>query len=263
MSSIVGIREGAEPWSSPGEGDTGRTGVVVVHGFTSSPAASRPLGQWLAAEGYAVDVLLLPGHGTRARDLGRTRYADWYAELERAVDGLAETCARVALVGHSMGGTLSLDLASRRPDDVAAVVAVNAQVLDPEQPLARLAPVLQHLVPYLPRDLAGLPSDDIAMPGVEEGAYGWVSARAAQSLIRELPRVRAQLPDLVAPLLIASSPRDHTVPARNSDRLAELVGSDVVERCACTRSYHLPMLDYDAERLRAAIVAFLAEHATG
>jgi carboxylesterase len=257
VDAVVTI-PGAEPWSARGEGARGQVGVVVTHGFTANPLGTRPLGQRLAAEGYTVEVPCLPGHGTNFRDLGRSRYADWYGALEHVVDHLASGCDRIVLVGHSMGGTLSLDLASRRPDDVAGVVAINAQVSDPVQPLAKLAPVLQYVLPYLPRDLAGLPSDDIAKPGVEEGAYATISARAAQSLIEQLPRIRRQLPSLTAPLLVAWSPQDHSVPPENSIVLQELVGSSDVTALRCDRSYHVPQLDYDADKLATAIAGFVA-----
>ncbi|MFA9429255.1 alpha/beta hydrolase [Egicoccus sp. AB-alg2] len=259
MDAIVSI-EGAEPWTSRGTGERADIGIVVTHGFTGNPLATRPIGQWFAAEGYAVEVPLLPGHGTSVRDLGATRYADWYDALSRTVDHLAGGCSRIVLVGHSMGGTLSLDYASAHPDRVAAVAVVNPQVSDPIQPLAKVAPVLQYLLPYLPRDLAGLPSNDIARPGVAEGAYPLVSARAAQSLISQLRRIRAQLVDLTQPLFVAWSPDDHTVPAENAKNLQQLVASVDVATLVCERSYHLPQLDYDAERLRGALLEFVAGH---
>lgn len=248
---------GAEPWSAAGSGERAGTGVVVVHGLTGNPIATRPLGQRLAEEGYRVDVPLLPGHGTSHRDLGRTRYADWFAAVEHAAGELAASCDRVVLVGHSLGATLSLDLASRRPNEFAGVVSINAQVLDPQQLMARLAPVLQYLMPYVHRDLAGLPTNDIAMPGVEEGSYRYVASRAAQSLIVELRRIRAQLPDLVGPLLVVSSAVDHSVDPRNADALCGLVDGGELTRLDLDRSYHVPMLDYDAPRLERAVVAFV------
>lgn len=254
---------GAEPWSAAGLGDRARTGVVVLHGFTGNPNSTRPLGERLAAEGYRVEVPRLPGHGTSVKDLARTRYGDWYDAAESVVDQVAATSDHLVVVGLSMGGTLCLDLASRRGDVVDGVAVINAQILDPTQPLAKLAPILQHVVPFVPRDLAGLPSDDIARPTAEEHAYSMVSAKAAQSLIRELPRIRAQLTDLTQPLLIASAPNDHTVPVANSRALPDLVGSTQVTVLELARSYHVATLDYDAPLLEAAIVELVAEVAGG
>ncbi len=259
VDALVTI-EGAEPWSAAGSGEPGTTGIVVVHGFTGNPIATRSLGQRLAREGYTVEVPLLPGHGTDHRDLGRTRYADWFAMVQRTVEHLREAgCHRVVVVGHSLGGTLAVDLASRRGELVEGVVAINPPIDDPQQAMAKVAPLLQHLVRYVPRDLAGLPTDDIARPGVHEGSYATVSSKAAQSIITELPRIRAQLPDLTQPLLVVTSTRDHTVPPASSRTLMDSVGSDRVEELALERSYHVPMVDYDAERLEEAVVRFVGE----
>ncbi len=258
VEAVVSV-PGAEPWSAQGSGARASIGVVVIHGFTANAIGTRPLGQRLAAEGYAVEVPLLPGHGTSHRDLGTTRYADWIAAAERVLDHLRRGCDTVVIVGHSTGGTMALDLASRRVDDVAGVAVVNPVVLSPMQPLAKFARVLQYAVPYLPRDLAGMPSDDIARPGVEEGAYGIVSARAAQSLIEALPRVRSQLHALTQPLLIAWSPEDHTVDPSSARALPDLVGTSEITEVVCDRSYHVVMLDYDAPKLEEALVAFVGK----
>lgn len=248
---------GAEPWSATGSGERARTGVVLFHGFTGNPNSLRPLAERIHAEGYTVEVPLLPGHGTEWRDLAKTRYVDWRGEAELVVDRLTERCDRVVLVGLSMGGSLALDVASRRPADVAGVAAINAQILDPEQPLAKIAPVLQYLIPVLPRDLAGLPSDDIAKPGGDERAYGMVPSKAIQSFLAELARLRAQLTDLDIPVLVAYSPQDHTVGAASSRALPTLMRSEDVTTVVLERSYHVATLDWDAELLEDAVIEFL------
>lgn len=257
------IQPGCAPWRAVGEGDRASTGVVLTHGFTGNPLSTTPMGKCLHERGHTVEVVRLPGHGSTVRDLGRTRYQRWRATVEEAVDRALADSDRVVLVGHSMGGTLSLDVASARPSDVAGVVAINAIVTAPTQLLARLAPALQHLVRVVPRDAAGLPTNDIARPDVTEAAYARVPARAAQSLMRELPRIRGQLLDLVQPLLVVTSPQDHTVDPVNSDAIVELVGSADVERLTCPRSYHIPQIDWDRDLVESAVVAFVDRvHAT-
>lgn len=262
MDAVVSIA-GAEPWSAAGAGPRGRIGVIVVHGFTSNPVATRPLGQHLAAEGYTVEVPLLPGHGTHYRELGHTGYADWYGAVDHLVDHLGDRCDEVVLIGHSVGGTISLDLASRRPDDVTAVAVINPPLLDRPGVLAKLAPLLQYVLPYVPRDAAGMPKDDVARPDVEESAYTMVSSKAAQSLLDELPRIRGQLVDVIQPLLVVRSSVDHTVDPKNALALLELTGSHDVRELVCERSYHLPQIDYDAAKVAQGIVDFLAEVVAG
>jgi carboxylesterase len=257
MDVLVAV-PGAEPWSARGTGPRGAVGVVVVHGFTANAISTRPLGQRLAAEGYSVEVPLLPGHGTSSRDLARTRYADWRATAALAVETLARGCEHVVVVGHSMGGTIALDLAASGAQPLAGVVPINALVLGREQLIAKLAPYLQHVLPFVPRDAAGMPTDDIAKPGVSEQSYRWVSARAAQSLIEQLPRIRSGLATISCPALVVTSKDDHTVDPRNGAVIAEELGSSHVETLTCERSYHAPLLDYDAALVEDAIVRFIA-----
>jgi carboxylesterase len=248
---------GAEPWSAAGHGRRARTAVLVLHGFTANPIGTRPLGQRLADAGHRVEVPCLPGHGTTPRDLATTRYADWYGAAERLLDHLAATADAVVVVGHSMGGTIALDLAARRPTTVAAVVTINPQVLDRPGLLAAVAPLVARVVPYLPRSLAGLPTDDFVRDDVEEHAYGVIATRAAQSLLAELPRVRAQLIDVTQPLLVVRSRVDHTVDPANARAVLELSGSPDRDELVCERSYHVPQLDRDAELVEDEILAFL------
>jgi carboxylesterase len=252
------IQPGCEPWREQGTGDRAATGVVLTHGFTGNPRATTPLGRRLLEAGHTVEVVRLPGHGTTVADMARTRYADWRGAVEEALTRMSAACARVVLAGHSMGGTISLDLASAHPELVDGVAVINPPLLDRTDPLARLAPILQFVMPPVPRDLAGLPSDDVARPDVHEGAYDKVPAKAAQSLIRELPRIRSQLLNLTQPLLVITSPKDHTVPAADSDALVELVGSVDVERLRTERSYHLPQLDWDRPAVEEAVLNFVA-----
>ena len=118
------LMPGAEPWSHDG----GPVGVLVLHGFTGSPRSMRPWAEHLAEAGFTVDLPRLPGHGTTWKDMQVTRWDDWYAEADRSLTALRERCATTFVVGLSMGGSLSLRLAEKRPDDVAGLVLVNPAV---------------------------------------------------------------------------------------------------------------------------------------
>ena len=91
----------------------------MSHGFTGSPYSMKPWARHLAEHGYAVEVPLLPGHGTTWQEMNRTRWEDWYAEVTRAFDKLAAENDVVVAAGLSMGGALVLRLAADHPDRVA------------------------------------------------------------------------------------------------------------------------------------------------
>ncbi len=251
------IIPGAEPWASPGEGDRARVGAVVVHGFTGNPVSTRPLGEAIAAAGYAVEVLRLPGHGTHWKDLAPARYTDWRGAVNAALDGLLTHCDKVVLVGFSMGGTLVLDVGGARPGDVAGLVTINAAILDREGLLAKIAPLLGYLLPVVPAKTAGLIANDANRPGVDEKAYDHVPVKAANSLIAVLPGIRARLRGLAVPLLGIYGEQDRSVPNANTKALPGLFGGGDVTLLPLPNSRHVAPLDLDRETLEAETVSFI------
>lgn len=248
---------GGNAQSYPGKGDNASTGVVVVHGFTGNPNSTRPVAEALAAEGYTVELVRLPGHGTSWRDMAKTRYPDWKLEVERVVAEVGERCDKVVLVGLSMGGTICLDVASGWPHAVDGVATVNAQILSREGLLAQLAGILQYVLPIVPPSMADMVENDIAKPGQDEKAYPLVPTKAGHSFITSLPRIRQQLAKLTCPVLVMYSPEDHTVPAENSRAIEGLVGTDDVTEVVLERSYHVATLDWDAELIQTSVLEFL------
>jgi carboxylesterase len=230
-----------------------KLGMGLVHGFTGNPYSMRPLAEQLAQNGFYVDVPRLPGHGTDVQDMRRTRYSDWRAEVLALVDRLRARFELVMLVGLSAGGTLVLDVASSGERPITAIATINANVLDREGFAVKLAPVFEKILPIAPAFLAGMREDDIAKPGVGEKAYGRVPTAAGNSLLRELPRLRAQLPKLECPALIAYSPQDHTVPPDNSRAILKLLADKKPIELVLPRSYHVATMDYDLELLAERI----------
>jgi carboxylesterase len=258
MPARYPIIPGAEAWSAPGHGSHASVAVVVSHGFTGNPTATRSLGQALAAKGFAVDVVRLPGHGTHWRDMQGTRYADWRGEVAGAVDARHAAGKRVVVVGLSLGGTIALDLAATKPE-VSAICAINPTILDRQGLLPKLAPLLETVIPVVTAGMAGLVKGDIAKGG-DERAYSWVPTKAANSVLRELPRIRAGLPRITAPVLVAYSPQDHSVPPENSTVLLRMLSESQAKATGLVleRSYHVATMDYDFDVLVDGI-ATLAE----
>jgi carboxylesterase len=250
------VLPGAEPWSSNGSGERARIGLLLVHGFTGSPASLRPLAELLAQRGFAVELLRLPGHGTHFRDMMSTRYEDWRTEVREGLARLAARSESVVALGLSMGGTLLLDLISQDSKCVSGLVVINTPVLERKGILVKLAPFLEHVLPLVPASAAGIVHNDIAKPGMNELAYGWVPAKSGNSLVREFPRIRQQLPSLSCPILVVYSRADHTVSPENSQAILRALRSKDVTELALERSFHVATLDYDLELIEERVTAF-------
>lgn len=251
-SSPVSIVPGAEPFAADG----GPVGVLLIHGFTGSPASMTPWGRDLAERGHTVRVPRLPGHGTSWQDMNTTRWHDWYAEVDAALTDLRSRCDRVAVGGLSMGGCLALKLAEVRPADVDALVLVNPAVNLRRLDL-RLVPALQHLLPSMP----GI-GNDINKDGADEIGYDRTPLKALASQLKMWKLVRADLGSVRCPLLYFRSVDDHVVDDSSQQIITSGVASQVSDFVELADSFHVATLDHDAPLIFARSAAFIATHTT-
>jgi len=136
-------------------GSRGAPPVLLVHGWGASTYMWRSWFAPMAAAGYHVVALDLPGHGMSDKPTDEGRY-----RLESLVASVREVIARMRLrrphvVAQSMGGTIALELAVSGDPAIGRLVLVNPACFGNVKilPLARRAspkvvePVLARLVP--------------------------------------------------------------------------------------------------------------------
>jgi carboxylesterase len=249
----VSVHPLAEPFVADGDATSphGRVGVLLSHGFTGSPASMRPWADHLAAQGYAVSLPLLPGHGTTWQQMNKTTWADWYGEIERAFEALANQVDTVVVCGLSMGGALALRLAADHPDRVAGLVLVNPAVRTDRKDV-KLLPLLKLVVPSMP----GI-ANDIKKPGVEEHGYTRTPLRAADSMFQAYKQLVADLGRVTCPILLFRSTVDHVVDPSSAQAIRSSVSSADVREELLEDSYHVATLDNDAQRIFDGSVEFV------
>ncbi len=245
------IIPGCEPWSAPG----GPHGVLVLHGFTGNPQSMRGLAEAFAAAGFAVELPLLPGHGTTVDDMATTTWDDWSAAAEAAYRELAARCDKVVVAGLSMGGSLGVWLGTRHPE-IAGLVCVNPVVEVPDDLLGPVQEMLDGGVDRIPA-IGG----DVADPDQREKAYDATPLRPLLSLAAAGAALGPEIVRITRPLLILTSTQDHVVDPTNSDKLAAGV-SGPVERVTLERSFHVATIDYDRDLVNERAVEF-ARRVTG
>jgi len=227
-------------------------GVVLVHGFTGSPASLKPWAQSLADLGYAVEVPLLPGHGTRWQDLNRVVWKDWYVEAEAAFDRLRADCDAVVVAGLSMGGSVVLRLAETRGDQVAGIVLVNPFVASFRTEL-HLLPLIKHAIPSL-RGVV----NDIKKPDQDEHGYDRLPLKGLAEVTSMWKVVVPDLSSVTQPLLYFRSNDDHVIDVSSSPTILHGVSSADVEERVLENSYHVATLDHDADRIVTESAEFIA-----
>jgi pimeloyl-ACP methyl ester carboxylesterase len=100
--------------------------VLLAHGWGGSVYTFAELLPALSVAGYRVVSFDLPGHGLSDKPVDETRYTTrMFSDALLAVAD-AVGARRFALVGHSMGGSLGLDLATRGERRLTSLVLINS-----------------------------------------------------------------------------------------------------------------------------------------
>jgi carboxylesterase len=243
------VRPGAEPFAY----DAGPVGILLLHGFTGSPASTRPVGAWLADHGVSSVGPRLPGHGTSWQDLERTTWQDWAREAEAGLDELTSRCDEAFVFGLSMGGAMALHVAVRHASRLRGVVTVNVDMRRPE---LALAPGLK----VVKRTAKGV-GNDIKRPGQDEVTYDRVPLAAANHLGKLYRTVERELSTMRLPYLALCSTVDHVVKKGVGRWVFDHVGSTEKEFVPLPNSYHVATLDHDAELICDRTLGFIRLHA--
>jgi carboxylesterase len=241
-------------WHAEGKGANKSIGILLVHGFTGSPASMRPWAEYLNQHGYTVTVPLLPGHGTRPEDLNMVKWQEWPAKVENDLNVLLQSCEKVFICGLSMGGGTVLNVATRYSKQLAGIILVSPMIhvkLVPHQ-LAWVISRFQKM-----RDSVG---DDIKRPGITEWGYDSLPAVGVHQLLKMLSYTRKRLHDVTAPLQLFHSVDDHTLPVSNTEIILAGVGSREKNRIELVNSYHVATLDYDQEIIFENSRIFIQSH---
>ena len=231
--------------------------VILIPGLTSGREVWRPIAS--AGPGYRYHLIQVSGFAGEAARGNRAGPVVGPVANELARYIADRRLVRPAIIGHSMGGTLAMMVAARRPELVGKLMVVDMY----PQPAGLLGGTAQSFSPFAdimaspggrrlfanlmgafsPPDVAGRSDPDVVGRAVHD--------LAATDLTGELPNIRAPFtivyasPDPQARVALDRSFTRAYVAARHP-RFVRIDGSG-----------HMVMLDQPA-RLRAAIREFLA-----
>jgi pimeloyl-ACP methyl ester carboxylesterase len=111
--------------------DAARPVVIFIHGAGLDHTCWQLQSRWFAWHGWSVLAVDLPGHGQSEGPplSGIGAMSDWVASL-MTVAGVPDA----ALVGHSMGAVIALDLAARLPERVTSLALLGVSSAMPVHP---------------------------------------------------------------------------------------------------------------------------------
>ena len=268
ISTLIAGREAAPP-------------MVLIHGLGATKASFLTIVGGLA-KNYRVIAIDLPGFGASSKPMGRYD-APWFSGY---VTGLLDKLEidRTFLVGNSMGGRVSMEVAMRRPERVEAIACLCPAAAFSYRPglvLARLMrPELSLLAGRLPRKrmkegLRNLFADPSCVnnewyeAAIDEFLDVWKSPRARVAFSRALRNIYLDEPEgergfwnrlsfMETPALFIYGQRDALITHRFGHKIRKHLPKATVKVWADCG--HVPQVEFP-ERTTRAIGRFFTEAA--
>ena len=238
------------PFDFPG---SSHHGILLVHGFTATPGTMRPLGEALAARGFRVKGILLPGHGATAGEMERCRWQDWLAAAQTGFDQLAQECEMVSAVGLSMGGALTLLLAQTRPVHRAAVLCAALKVRNRASRFARAVWPVMRYYREPPRGFGD------RFLSAYNACYDATPVRSVAELNALMKRTRRGLKAVRCPLLVVRAGQDETVLPDSAALIMDYTSSCKKRLLTLPNSPHVCTLGPERERLFDEVARFFED----
>lgn len=230
----------------------GSSGVLLIHGFTGLPAELFLLGQFLNHEGFTVLCMRLAGHATDENNLMRTTRDDWFNSVLDGFYILRGACDEIFVVGHSMGGLLTLKLASEQ--SVSKIVTLAAPIfIDDGMGLKNLPPreFCGNACVVQPRRKL----NDV--PQAANDVYKKTPLVSVHELLDLIADVKNILPTVTTPILIMHGEEDHTAQPRSARFIMDNVGSERKFITTVANSGHLLPLDENRDFVFEEILNFI------
>jgi acylglycerol lipase len=250
-----------------------RAAVVLAHGASEHSGRYAWTAEQLTPRGYAVHALDHRGHG---RSSGSRAVID---SIDNAVADIGTVVARATaehgerpfLLGHSMGGCLSLAYATRRQESIAGLaLSAPVAVLEAASPVERVAArVLSFVAPKLgvyTIDSATVSRDPEVVRDYDADPlnhHGRLPARTVAVMSNEVGRFPESIPALTLPLLVMVGTGDQLVPPAASELVYELAASEDKTIKRYDGLYHEILNEPEREQVVSDLLAWLDTHSPG
>ena len=247
------IISSAEPFLFQG----GRTGCLLIHGFTGAPKEMRLMGEFLNKSGFTCLGIRLTGHATDPRDMIRSRWTDWTASVEDGYHLLRGLTDAIYFIGLSMGGALSLLMSTRL--DVKGVVAMSTPYDMPVDYPLWVYEIWSNFFPYREKAKESPGSSWFDKQEYQKQvSYPQNPVRSAAELSRLLEHMRPLLPEVRVPVKLIHSQDDRYVLPQNMESIyADLVNAPVREKMLISGSGHVVTRDASRNQVFETALEFI------
>lgn len=212
--------------------------ILFIHGFPGSPKMFYIVREMAVKEGYDVFCPRLPGFSSNEKEFIKTNFSMWFKYVKDYYISLRESYENFYIVGHSMGGALTLRLLQElgNKNEPTAVAVVSAPVFLDRRRYGPVLFVILLFVRFLSKFITYIPSSkppkskDMDQDGDTEWiGYRGKFPRQIYSLLVGINRVKKGLGKVKIPCFLCQAKEDRTVPYKNLEYIASHISSEDVE----------------------------------
>lgn len=256
-----GVRVGCESFTT----GTGGTALLMVHGFSDSPAVFSLMAQNLAERDYTCRVVRLPGFCEPFEVLEQTNREDWHRTLDEEIARLRASFDTVWIVGHSTGAALSVRYTLDHPAAADGLILLAPLV----EVSGRRSPVLSPHLWFKVTDSVFIFTDrletcfDLDVRS-EEGQQALIQDKyMPMAIIKQTfavaNEIKDRAPDVKLPVYIAVSDDDSIVDSDAAVAWAQQLGSSRTKLVHSDVAGHVLPVDVGWRDLCADIDVFIRE----
>ncbi len=237
--------------------ENAQVGFLLIHGFTGTHFDMEPLEIFLKNRNYTVFNIVLPGHETSEEDLETKKWFEWTNYAQEKLDQLKNMCAKIFVIGLSMGGAITLFLGYRNPDiDGLITLATPCKTPDWKLYVLRALPFIVYLYSRHPNIDCNW--EDLDTKKVHK-CYAKIPTRSALQLHKLLINVKKNLFRITNPILILQSKNDETVSMKHAKQIFNKVKSKDKKMVQIEKGGHVISVDSGKEQAFAAIEEWIKE----
>lgn len=240
------------------DGTNGK-GILLIHGWTSTPYEVRRLGEYLNQAGYTVFGIQLKGHGTVPKDLEGVKWTDWLSDVQSGFDKLKETCDKVYIGGTSIGANLALNFAKENKE-VAGLIIMAAPYKMKTEPVALFVVRMMIKMKKKYRKKFYPPTFGLSTTITRLISYQSYPVKSVLEAFGCVKEARRNLDKVTQPCFILQSTHDHIVAKDSLENIYSQIGSEIKKKQYIHKAYHTFISDIKNRHVFEDILNFLNEN---
>lgn len=228
--------------------------ILIIHGFGGYTGEFYDISYKLNELGYTVSLPRLPGHGTNKKDFLLSGWKEWLNHVKNCYLDLRAEYDTVEIIGLSMGGVLTLILASiYRPKRIillAPAMAANNR-------LFYLTPILKFFIKEVPDKWEAKPTDSQNIKKLGREYWSYNSPKQLSKLYKLMRIAKKGLKHITCPTLLMLSKEDKSVPLKAGDIIRDGLTNGKIDEIILEKSGHVLISGEEKDLVEETILTWL------